>query len=213
MAEELNAIDTSLVTVGSPCEGGCVFVSFKGKPTLPTDATTKMDTLPDFESLGEVSENGFTESKSVTSNTFKGWHGSTVLTQVQDEDHTFQIAFLEVARPTVAKMRHGSSAVTVGEDGSVAQIKPVIGTNITVSLVIDEVESNGYLRRTVIPKATVNSFDEVSHQKGSLMVYGCTITAIDPGTGSPFEIYRAKPAGAETLSASQPVAVSAKTSK
>ena len=210
MPEVLKDIDTSLVTVGSPTEGGCAYISFAENPTMPKDASTKMSTLEGFESLGEVSEDGFTESKSVTSNTFKGWHGSTVLTQAQDEDHTFQIAFLEVSRPAVAKLRHGVNAVETGEDGSVSHIKPIVGTNITVSLVIDELESNGYLRRTIIPKATVNSFDDVSHQRGSLMVYGCTITAIDPGTGSPYEIFRAKPVANISAASEQAVSTAKK---
>lgn len=203
---DLEAIDTSLISVGKPTDGGCVYVSFAEKPTLPTSASQKMSEMSDFESVGEISENGFTESKSVTSSKFSGWHGGTVLTAQQSEDHTFKLEFLEVARPVVAAMRFGKKAVTEGEDGSVASIKPIIGTEITVSLVIDELESNGMLRRTVIDKATIESFDDVPHQRGSLMVYGCTFTAIDPGTGIPFEVYRAKPVEPMSASAGSPVA-------
>ena len=191
-------IDSNLVTTGRPTDGGCVYVTFDMEATTPTDATTKMSTLADFESVGELSENGFTEGKATTANKFKGWHGSVVLSEVSDEEHTFKLEFIEVARPVVAKMRFGENAVTAGADGSIASIKPVIGTNITVKMVIDELESNGYLRRTVIKKATIDTFDDVAHQKGSLMVYGCTCTAIDPGDGTPFEVYRAKPATGTT---------------
>lgn len=183
-------IDTSLVTVGQPVEGGCCWTSFKDTPTLPTDATTKMSTLEDFVSLGELSENGYTESQSVTNNKFKGWHGSVVLTSISEEERTFKVEFIEPNRESVAKLKFGEKNVT-SEGEVVTHIKAVAGTNVTVPLVFDELESNGYLRRTVIKKATVDSFDDVPHQKGSLLVYGMTFTAIDDDGF--FDIYRAKP--------------------
>lgn len=199
----LNDIDTSLITVGSPVEGGCCYTSFADSPKLPTDATTKMGTLADFESLGELSENGYTESKSVTSNKFKGWHGSVVLTKISDEENTFKVEFLEINRPSVAKLRYGAANVETGDDGSVSHIKAVVGTETKVPLVFDELESNGCLRRTLVKRATIDSFDDVPHAQGSLMVYGMTFTAVDTGDGTPIEIFRAKPAasGASTAGA------------
>ena len=186
-------IDTSLITVGQPAEGGCCWTSFAESPTLPTDAVTKMSTLSDFESLGELSENGYTESKSVTENKFTGWHGSVVLTAISGEENTYKAEFIEVNRPSVAKLRHGSTNVEEADDGSVSHIKGKVGSGDKVPLVFDELESNGYLRRTVIRKASINSFDDVPHQKGALMVYGMTFTAIEVD-GQMFDIYRAKPA-------------------
>lgn len=192
---ELKDIDNSLVTVGQPTTGGCAWICF-GKPAkLPTDATTKMSTLTDYQSLGDVSENGFTEAASRTKNKFKNWNGNTVLTSISDEVNTYKIEFIEPNRPSVAKLRYGSANVEAGEDGSVSHIKGVLGTDEQVSLVIDELESNGFLRRTVVPVATVDSFDDVPHQKGSLLVYGMTFTAIK-GEGNVFDIYRAKPVAA-----------------
>lgn len=185
-------IDTNLVTVGQPAEGGCCYTSFKEDPSLPADAVTKMSTLQDFESLGELSENGYTEGKSVSTNKFKGWHGSVVLTSVSEEDHTFKVEFIEPNRPAVAKLRHGAKNVETDEEGNLIHIKAVVGTGVKVPLVFDELESNGWLRRTVVKKATIDSFDDVPHQKGSLLVYGMTFTAIDDD--GLYDIYRAKPA-------------------
>lgn len=191
----LSDIDTSLVTVGQPTEGGCAFVCIGEPSTLPTDASTKMSTLGDFESCGTISENGFTVSKSVTTNKFKDWGGNVVLTAVSEEENTFKIEFAEINRPVVAKLKYGSANVTTGEDDSVEHIKAVAGTNEKVALVIDELESNGYLRRTVVPSATIDSFDDETHQKGSLLVYGMTFTALLKD-GAAYHIYRAKPATA-----------------
>ncbi len=77
------------------------------------------------------------------------------------------------------------------ENGDVTHIKAVVGTGVAVPLVFDELESNGWLRRTVVKKATIDSFDDVPHTKGSLLVYGMTFTAIDDDGF--YDIYRAKP--------------------
>lgn len=193
---KLEAYDNDLVTVGKPAEGGCCYTSFADAPTYPADAVTKMETLAGYESLGDLSENGYTESKSITSNKFKGWRGSVVLSVVSEEEHTFKAEFIEVNRPSVAKLRFGAKNVEAGADGSVAHIAAKLGSGGTVPLVFDELESSGYLRRTVVRKATVDSFDDVPHQQGSLMVYGMTFTAIDPGDGKFFDVYRAKPVSA-----------------
>lgn len=190
----LSDIDTSLITVGQPSDGGCCWTSFAESPTLPTDAVTKMSTLTDWESLGELSENGYTESKSVTENKFKGWHGSVVLASISGEENAYKAEFIEVNRPSAAKMRYGSKNVETGADGSVSHIKGKPSAGDKVPLVFDELESNGYLRRTIVRKASISSFDDVPHQKGSLMVYGMTFTA-EEVDGQAFDIYRAKPAG------------------
>ena len=113
----LNDIDTSLITVGQPTEGGCAFACI-GEPTaLPTDATTKMGTLADFESCGTISENGFTLSKSVTTNKFKDWGGKVVLTAFSDEENTFKIEFTEINRPVVQERRCGHGRKRLAHQG------------------------------------------------------------------------------------------------
>ena len=109
-------IDPSLVTTGSPVEGGCVYTSFKAKPTLPADATTKISTLTDLVSLGDLSPDGFTASKGVTVNEFKGWHQSIVLTKVSEEKHQYKMVFIESVRSSVAKLRYGADNVETNED-------------------------------------------------------------------------------------------------
>lgn len=192
----LKEIDPMLATVGKPRDGGCVWVHFGSAPTVPTDATTKMSTLGGWESVGEISDAGFTLAKSVTSNEFKSWHGGAFLKSISEESHTFKIEFVEVNRPAAAKLRYGMKNVESGADGSVSHIKSALTEFQTVPLTIDELESNGYLRRTVFHKICVDNFDEEPHQRGSLIVYGFTFTALDPGTGVFFDIYRAKPVAA-----------------
>lgn len=196
MAETLKDIDAGLVTTGSPVDGGCVYAAFGTPKAYATDATTKVSMLADFKSLGDLDEDGFTASKSVTKNKFKGWHGTNVLAKNSGEDHTFKLVFIETARPEVAALRYGKANVEVGEDGSVAHIKAIAGTDETVSLIIDELEDTGYLRRTMVYKATIDTFDDVQHKRGGLVTYGFTFTALDDGTHPLYEIWRAKPASA-----------------
>lgn len=198
----LSDIDTSLVTVGQPAEGGCCWTSFAEKPTLPADAATKMGEAEGWESLGDLSENGYTEGKSITTNKFKSWRGSVVLSAISEEQHTYKLEFIEINRPSVAKLRYGKGNVETGADGSVSHIKGAVGSGCSIPLVIDELESNGYLRRTVVRKASVDSFDDAPHQKGSLLVYGMTFTAVEDD-GRMFDIYRAKPAAPAPASGKQ----------
>ena len=130
-------IDPSLVTTGSPVEGGCVYTSFKANPTLPTDATTKISTLADLVSLGDLSPDGFTASKSVTVNEFKGWHQSIVLTKVSEEKHQYKMVFIESVRSSVAKLRYGADNVETNEDGTFIHIKAVANTYMLEPLLID----------------------------------------------------------------------------
>ena len=187
---DLSNNDTSLVTVGLPTDGGCVYIAIGEGVAVPTDATTKMSTLTAFKSAGTISENGFTLAKSVTTSKFKDWGGNVVLSMATEEENTFKLEFAEPNRPVVAQLKYGSGNVEAGADGSVAHIKAVVGTSEKVAIVIDELECNGF---TVVPCAMVDSFDDETHQKGSLLVYGMTFTAVK-AKDTLFDIYRAKPA-------------------
>lgn len=190
----INDIDSSLTTVGKPVEGGCVWIAFEKPSKMPTDATTKMSTISEFVSLGEISANGLTESKSISTTDHKGWHGKVVRTSVDEETNTFKLEFIEPNRPSVAKLRYGAASVTDGDDGSVAKILDKGYDGAAHPLVIDELESDGFLRRTVVKAAVVTSFDDVAHQRGALMAYGITFTANEPEDGgAAIEVYRAKP--------------------
>lgn len=188
-------IDTSLVSNGAPVEGGCCWTSFAASPTLPSDATTAISTLSDLVSLGELSDQGYTESKEIETSEFDGWHGTTILSVVNKEKNKYKAEFTEVQRAAVLQLRYGPENVTVdSETGEVTHVEGKPVGDVTVPLVIDELLSNGRLRRTVVPKAHITGIDDTPHQRGSLMVYGIEFTAL--GTGSNlkgFDLYFATP--------------------
>lgn len=187
-------IDASLVTVGKPVDGGCVYIAFGDSPTLPTDAVAKASTLTGFESLGEVDENGLTESKSIETTDFKGWHNDVLLTNVTGDTNTYKLAFVEYSRPAVAKLRYGDDSVAADADGNVTHVGVGSYKATPHPIFIDELLSNGWLHRTLIKKAVVTGFDDISHVQGSLMVNGMTLTANKPDDGSDaIEHFFAKP--------------------
>lgn len=193
----LQPIDHSLVTVGKPKEGGCVYAAPYGTVEMPTDATTDMSTLSGWESVGDLSSDGFTESNSKSNTDHKNWDNKTVLSTTNDESNTFKLNFIEINRPVVAKLRYGSNNVEVGDDGSVSHISGKVGVDEEWSLVIDELESNGFLRRSCIERAKADSFDDISHNSQNLIAYGITFKNL-AGTVNDFDVYRAKPATGST---------------
>lgn len=192
----ISEIDPGLVTVGSPVEGGCVFTDLAGKAAAPTGAAQPLE---GFVSLGELSTNGFTQSTEVNTTEHQGWHGTTLLTEITDQKEKVKLEFVEVDRLAVAQLRYGVGNVKPSaDDPSTFEAIDVKGVpSHTVPLVIDELESNGWLRRTVYPKVKIDSVDDVPHQKGNLMVYGVSLTAIAAADGSTHHIYHAKPKAAD----------------
>lgn len=187
-------LNPNFVTFGTPVEGGSAFTSFKEGAKTPTDATTKMSTLKDFESLGELSDNGYTVSTSVENAEQVGWHGRAVISAISKETNTFKVEFIEINRASVAKLKYGEKAVTAGPDGGVASILGGRFDGRPHPFVFDELESSGHLRRTVFKRAVVTSFEDESHTRGAAVMYTMTFTALEPDDGSaPFEVYRAKP--------------------
>lgn len=186
--------DPALVTTGNPVEGACVYTNFEDEVTYPTDASTTLGT--GWVSLGEVSENGYTQQKDADTTIHRGWHGSAILVSVNNETNTLQIAFVEPNRPAVAKLMHGASNVTAGSDGSVSHIVGKdAGVPTPVPIVVDELESTGFKRRTVFYRCVPTSFDDVPHRRGELLVYGFTFTGLVTtvsGVNKTFDIWRAE---------------------
>lgn len=194
MADDNKTINPSNATTGSPVEGACCFTSFDSTATLPDLASTDLTADSKFVNLGEISDSGYTKSTSITSNTFRGWHGSALFTQISEETNTFQAQFTEVTREAVLKLRYGADAVTVDSSGNVTGVDPTTVPNAVVPLVFDELLSNGEKMRTVFPRATISSIDDEAHQRGSLLVYSMTFTANVDDSGRPYYIRYAVPA-------------------
>ena len=194
---KLENIDETLSTTGKPRSGGCGWVNFNPDScTLPTDATTDMSTLDGWLSVGDFNSDGVVYGKSATANKLKGHQGKTVISEVSDVEETVNFTAIEPNRPAAAKIYNGVDSVTVGDDGSVAAIADMMDANTKVAFVEDGLESNGYLRRTVVPKMAIDTFSDETHKQGDFISYGVTGTIIKMANKAAKYIYRAKPATA-----------------
>ena len=187
----LNDLNFELATVGKPVEGGCLFIDFTGTATLPTNASSDLDA--NFLSLGELSEQGVTMKATVNSTKLKGWHGRTILTDSKTEDGSFTAQLVEVSREAAAKLRYGEDNVTAS-DGIVTKIVGKSHQNKQYPMVLEELESNGYRRRTVFYKAIISNLDDQPHQEGQLMIYGLEFSADEDVVNGAYQIFRAAPA-------------------
>lgn len=192
-------INPNNVTTGGPVEGGCCYTNFSASPTLPTTAAESLvGETSTWENVGELSDQGWTQSTSTSVNKFKGYHGTVLLTQISEEENTFKAEFLEVTRSTATKLRYGADNVTTDQDGFVSAIDPTHVPDEILPLVFDELFSNGVRQRTVFPRAKIDSIDDQAHQRGSLLVYGMTFTALVDDQGRPYYVRRAKKAVTNT---------------
>lgn len=190
-------LNSAFVSIAQPVEGGAAWVCFDDDPVYPTDAVTPMKSLPGWYSLGELSTNGFTEAKSVSSDPKRGWHNTVLLTSESETTETYKAEFLEYVRATVAMLRHGKDNVKVNEDGSWSHLSHGSTANQTPAFVFDELESNGHLHRSLVKRASGTEFDDVGHAFGDLIYYGMTFTALAPKDGgNPVDEWRAKPVSA-----------------
>lgn len=195
---DLDNINPNNVTTGSPVDGAACFVNFDLTTDISTiTAANYLETFKasgsKWKNLGELSENGYTESTSTTSNKFKGWHGTLLLNKVSDEENTFKTEFIEVDRVTVAQLRYGEGNVTVDTDGSIKAITPTRVPTRSVIMAFAELLDNGRLRLAIFPRASIGSIDDVSHQQGSLVTCGMTFSASNDAKGHPYYITYAKP--------------------
>lgn len=183
-AKAITELNSGYASVSIGIEGGgVVYTSFKADAKAPTDATTKMSTLTDFVSLGELNDDGFTDTRSVSSTDHKGYHGTPIMTTIDEDTSKFKIELLEINRPAAAKLNYGVASVTE-QDGKINAIKRKPYQIEPHPFVFQELMSDGRLHRMVIDKGVVTPSDGIPHRKGELMVYSMEITALTPDDGS-----------------------------
>lgn len=175
MADDINKEGASVFNVRS--DGGIFYVAPKGT-TMPTEAKTAMTSYAAFMSLGDIDEDGFTDSTDVKDgDSFKDINGDEVLATAGGKTRTVKVKFIEPTRLSVLKSYFGEGNVErTGADTTIdADTKP---DSTERCFVADEVLSNGVFQRTCIARGITMSYDDVSHSKGDLMAYGMTIKCV-----------------------------------
>ena len=110
-------VDKSNITMGRPTPGGAMYWAPLGT-TLPTDASTKLSTIPAFTSLGYVTQDGLKVSVKESVDDIIEWGGTIVGSNSKSYKKTYEFALLESSREAALQFRFGVNNVVVGADGS-----------------------------------------------------------------------------------------------
>ena len=172
------SVNTSNVAAGKPTIGGAISVAPKGT-TLPNDAVTALGSA--FKGLGYVSDDGLTNQNTATVEQIKAWGGDVVLTPSTEKTDYFIFTLIEILNVDVLKFVYGASAVSGDLDTGItlaASSKEADECVLAIDMVL-----NGALKRIVLPKAKVNSIDDIVYQDGEPVGYPCTVTALPDENG------------------------------
>lgn len=135
----------------------------------PTTVSSTLDVA--FKDYGYVSDDGVTESTSVSSEKIRAWQkGKVVRSTVTESDVTFQLVLIQTSAETVALYYNG----VVQSDGSILQDpskdRPVL------ALVIDILDGAERIRKYA-PEAQVTEVGDQVFVNGEPIGYEVTITA------------------------------------
>lgn len=172
--------DVNKVTVAKPKVGGAVSRA-PLNTVLPTDATSELNAA--FKSLGYISEDGLTNTNSMTSEDIKAWGGEIVYSAETEKPDKFQFKLIEAINEDVLKSVYGSSNVSGSLSGGLT-----ITANSTpqesASWVIDEILRGGVLKRIVIPNGKITEVGDIVNRDNEVLGYDTTITAYPDAFGN-----------------------------
>ena len=185
--------DVNNVSYGKPLTDGAISTAPLGS-TLPTDATTKLDTK--FKSLGYVSEDGITNENSPESEKIKAWGGKTVLVSQTEKPDTYQFTLIEVLNLDVLKVVYGDENVT-GTLKTGITIKANAKPMQARCYVIETLLNGDTIKRMVIPNGVISEVGEISYKDDEAIGYETTIECLPDKDGNTHYEYIK---GAETSS-------------
>lgn len=178
-----------LVSAGKPKVGGAVFKAPKGT-TVPTDAVSSLAEA--YVSAGYCSEDGVTNSNSITVNDVKAWGGDIVLSAQTEKKDTFKFKLIEGLNPEVLKIVHGEKNVEGNLESGIS-VKVNSDEHDDFVWVVDMIMKGGILKRIVFPSAAVTAIEDVAYQDSGAIGYGITLTAHPDKDGNTHYEYISKP--------------------
>lgn len=178
--------DTANVIVGKPKVGGAVWVAPVGT-SLPTDATSVINTA--FKSLGYISDDGVTNSPSMSTETKKAWGGDIVANIDNGTTNKYKMKLIETLNAEVQKLIYGDENVTDGVS-SLDVVNKGIDTT-PHAFVIDMVMADNLIHRMVIPSASITEIGEIKYVDSDVSGYEITLTATaDTGGATAHDYYQ-----------------------
>lgn len=169
------------VQIGKPRVAGGIWMGGMDA-TLPTNATSSIDD-ESFDCIGYCSEDGVTNSSSITTQDIKAWGGDIVASPLTEKKDTFKFKMIESGNVNVLKLVHGDSNVT----GS-------LSTGITVTVnatdkashkfIVDMQVSENILKRITIPDGKITGIGDVVYKDGEAVGYEVTVAAFPDASGN-----------------------------
>lgn len=167
------AVDTTKIRAYS---NGLVAVSGYGvaNPTLPTDATTALNSSV-FSDVGTITSDGLTDSTSQDFNDIFMWQGNALAASLPGEyTKTFQVAAMETNLTTLGISYAGSTITQTAYGVSIAEKPPVVDKR---AWVFHGISDSGKLQRVVVPLGQVTERGDVVWSSEDVTVYAWTIKA------------------------------------
>lgn len=166
------------VSFGKPKVAGAIYRALCGDGvTIPTDATTELDT--DLKLLGYISDDGVTHTMANSEDGIKAWGGDTVLIPDSDRTDDFQFTLLEIMNEEVLKAVYVDSNVTVTAATTTAPKSIAVASNSAVQpdcvWVIDMLMQGNNPKRIVIPRGAITEIGDVTYKDDEAVGYQVTV--------------------------------------
>lgn len=183
------------VTAGKPKTSGAVFTAPVGS-TLPTDAVTAITSISEtYKDLGYVSEDGLTESISITTSAIKEWGGSIVLITQDEKTATFKFKLIEYLNKEVQKFANGDDNVSGTLDTGMKVSLTDADTQERV-LVFWQILRGGIPLRIVVPRCKITAIGDIVYKGNEAVAYDLTVQAIKNDSGQYYDKYMGGATGA-----------------
>lgn len=189
--ENTNIANTANVSAAEPRVAGAIY---RAPITATAPESALQELTAEFETLGYISEDGYSNNNSRSSTPFKDWSGTEIDSVQTEKTDRFKYKMLEILKKVVNQEIFGDENVT-GDIDTEMVAKANAKELPEHMYVIDVIMKGGYIRRTVIPKGKVTEIAEISYKKNELAGFEVTISAFpsDAEGNTHFE-YTAKPA-------------------
>lgn len=184
------ANNSANVAVGKPKVGGGVYWAPSGTEA-PTDASTALASA--FVHVGYCSTDGVKISVSPSSTSHSAWGGDEVANDVTSAPETTGFTMIEL-NANSQKLAFGADNVTASDEDVTAVHHKLSAFTTEVVLVVETIAPGGRIRRTVVPRAKLNSRGDISYTDESLVAYPVTFANLAGSDGSTCHDYYAKAA-------------------
>lgn len=179
------------VQIGKPNVAGGVWVGDAGS-TLPTSAASEIDDQV-FDCVGYCSEDGVTNSSSISTQDIKAWGGDVVASPLTEKKDTFKWKMIEAGNTSVLKLVNNDDNVS-GTLATGITVKVNAQDKIPHAFIIDMQVGANTLKRITIPNGKITEVGDIVYKDGEAVGYEVTVTAFPDTAGNTHYEYIAEAA-------------------